>query len=81
MTLEPNSVGAHFNLGNAYEALGEEDAAARAYQRLVRLLRHVRGWRRRPFSLREWTPARFAADFGLHRLVGTIRYPGQVNAT
>ena len=50
-------------------------------ERLVRLLRHVRGWRRRPFSLREWSPARFAGELGLHRLVGTIRYPGQVNAT
>ena len=50
-------------------------------ERLVRLLRHVRGWRRRPFSLHEWSPARFAAELGLYRLVGTIRYPGQVNAT
>ena len=49
-------------------------------QRLVRLLCHARGRQRRPFSLRAWPPARFA-ELGLHRLVGTIRYPGLVKAT
>jgi RNA-directed DNA polymerase len=49
-------------------------------QRLVRLLPSKRDRRRRPFQLREWTPARFASELGLHRLVGTIRYPGSVNA-
>lgn len=48
--------------------------------RLVRLLRHVQRWQRRPFHLREWSPARFA-ELGLHRLVGTIRYPGLAKAT
>ena len=50
-------------------------------QRLVRLLPRERDRRRRPFQLREWTPARFASELGLHRLVGTIRYPGSVNAS
>ena len=50
------------------------------WPRLVRLLRHVQRWKRRPFQLREWSPARFA-ELGLHRLVGTIRYPGLVRAT
>ena len=50
------------------------------YQRLVRLQRHVRDRRRRPFALYEWPPARFW-ELGLHRLVGTIRYPGLVRAT
>ena len=49
-------------------------------QRLVRLLPSKRDRRRRPFQVREWTPARFASELGLHRLVGTIRYPGSVNA-
>jgi hypothetical protein len=35
---------------------------------------------RRPFYLREWPVARFVEDFGLYRLLGTIRYPGKVNA-
>jgi len=50
-------------------------------QRLVRLLPRECDRRRRPFQLREWTPARFASELGLHRLVGTIRYPGFVNAS
>ena len=52
-------------------------------QRLVRLLRHVRvrGWARRPFTLRGWEIPSFVKDFGLHRLVGTIRYPGLANAS
>jgi RNA-directed DNA polymerase len=71
--------GNYFRTGNASWKFQQVDRYVT--ERLVRLLRHVRGWRRRPFSLREWPPARFAADFGLYRLVGTIRYPGQVNAT
>lgn len=71
--------GNYFRTGNASWKFQQVDRYVN--ERLVRLLRHVRGWRRRPFSLYEWSPARFAAELGLHRLVGTIRYPGQVNAT
>jgi RNA-directed DNA polymerase len=71
--------GNYFRTGNASWKFQEVDRYVNGW--LVRLLRHVRSWRRRPFSLREWTPARFAAELGLYRLVGTIRYPGQVNAT
>jgi RNA-directed DNA polymerase len=71
--------GNYFRTGNASWKFQQVDRYVN--ERLVRLLRHVRSWRRRPFSLHEWSPARFAADFGLYRLVGTIRYPGQVNAT
>jgi RNA-directed DNA polymerase len=71
--------GNYFCTGNASWKFQQVDRYVN--ERLVRLLRHVRSWRRRPFSLHEWSPAHFAADFGLHRLVGTIRYPGQVNAT
>jgi len=71
--------GNYFRTGNASLKFQQVDRYVN--QRLVRLLRHVRGWRRRPYSLREWSPARFKADFGLHRLVGTIRYPGFVNAS
>src|SRR5574342_434291 len=65
--------GNYFRTGNASWKFQQVDRYVN--QRLVRLLRHVRGWHRRPFALREWTPARFA-ELGLHRLVGTIRYPG-----
>jgi len=71
--------GNYFRTGNASQQFQQVDRYVN--QRLVRLLRHVRGWRRRPFSLRDWSPARFATEFGLHRLVGTIRYPGFVNAS
>ena len=70
--------GNYFRTGNASLKFQQVDRYVN--QRLVRLLRHVRGWRRRPFSLRDWSPARFA-EFGLHRLVGTIRYPGFANAS
>lgn len=71
--------GNYFRTGNASLKFQEVDRYVN--QRLVRLLRHVRGWARRPFSLRDWSPARFAKEFRLHRLVGTIRYPGLANAS
>ena len=71
--------GAYFRTGNASWKFQQVDRYVN--QRLVRLLPRARGWRRRPFELREWTPARFVEEFGLHRLVGTIRYPGFVNAS
>lgn len=71
--------GNYFRTGNASLKFQQVDRYVN--QRLVRLLRHVRGWARRPFSLRDWSPARFAKEFRLHRLVGTIRYPGLANAS
>jgi RNA-directed DNA polymerase len=71
--------GNYFRTGNASWHFQQVDRYVN--QRLVRLLPRVRDWRRRPFDLWEWAPARFAAEFGLHRLVGTIRYPGLANAS
>jgi RNA-directed DNA polymerase len=71
--------GNYFRTGNASLKFQQVDRYVN--QRLVRLLRHVRGWERRPFRLRGWEIPRFVEDFGLHRLVGTIRYPGLVNAS
>lgn len=71
--------GNYYRTGNASWKFQQVDRYVN--QRLVRLLRQVRGRRSRPFSLRDWSPARFATEFGLHRLVGTIRYPGSVNAS
>lgn len=70
--------GNYFRTGNASWKFQQVDRYVN--QRLVRLLRHVRGWRRRPFALHEWSPVRFA-ELGLYRLVGTIRYPGLVHAS
>ena len=71
--------GNYFRTGNASWKFQQVDRYVN--QRLVRLLRHVRGWDRRPFSLRDWSPARFVTEFRLHRLVGTIRYPDPANAS
>jgi RNA-directed DNA polymerase len=71
--------GTYFRTGNASLKFQQVDLYVN--ERLVRLLRHVKGRQRRPFSLHDWSPAFFAKNLGLHRLVGTIRYPGQVNAT
>jgi hypothetical protein len=71
--------GNYFRTGNASLKFQQVDRFVN--QRLVRLLRHVRGWRRRPFRFREWGIPRFVDTFGLHRLVGTIRYPGLANAS
>jgi hypothetical protein len=71
--------GNYFRTGNASLKFQQVDRYVN--RRLVRLLRHVRGWRRRPFVLRDWGPERFVSEFGLYRLVGTIRYPGFVNAS
>ena len=70
--------GNYYRTGNASWRLQQVDRYVT--QRLVRLLRHVRDWRRRPFALHQWPSARFV-ELGLHRLVATIRYPGLVNAT
>jgi group II intron reverse transcriptase/maturase len=71
--------GNYFRTGNASWKFQQVDRYVN--QRLVRLLPCLRDRRRRPFEMREWAPARFAEEFGLHRLVGTIRYPGLVNGS
>jgi RNA-directed DNA polymerase len=71
--------GNYFRTGNASWKFQQVDRYVN--QRLVRLLPGVRDWRRRPFELRQWAPARFVEEFGLYRLVGTIRYPGFANAS
>jgi group II intron reverse transcriptase/maturase len=70
--------GNYFRTGNASIKFQQVDLYVN--HRLVRLM-YARGeTHRRPFTNRQWTPAYFAKGFGLHRLVGTIRYPGHVNA-
>jgi RNA-directed DNA polymerase len=71
--------GNYFCTGNASLKFQQVDRYVN--RRLVRLLPRVRDWRRRPFQMQEWSPARFASEFGLYRLVGTIRYPGTAHAS
>jgi len=70
--------GNYFRTGNASIKFQQVDLYVN--QRLARLMYAHRGTDRRPFHMREWPPARFAKELGLHRLLGTIRYPGSVNA-
>ena len=69
----------YFRTGNATECFTSIDRYVTA--RLVRLIGAKRGWRHRPFHAREWTHRRFVESFGLHKLLGTIRYPGGAHAT
>jgi len=72
--------GNYFRTGNA--SLKFQQVDLYVHRRLVRLMDRLRQRRdgRRPFIDRQWPPARFVQELGLHRLVGTIRYPGVVNA-
>lgn len=49
--------------------------------RRVRLVGQRAGWKRRTFFVRDWSHTRFVAEFGLFKLLGTIRYPGGTHAT
>jgi RNA-directed DNA polymerase len=70
--------GNYFRTGNASAKFNAIDRFVRA--RLVRLLAN-RSQRRQPIVPREWPHTRFVEDFGLHKLLGTIRFPGGAHAT
>jgi group II intron reverse transcriptase/maturase len=71
--------GNYFRTGNATDYFQRLDRYVT--MRLVRLMGATRGWRRRPFHLQDWSYRRFVEDFGLYKLLGTIRYPGGAHAT
>lgn len=70
--------GNHFRTGNASQKFRMIDRFV--HRRLVRLLAKRGGSRPAPFNPKEWPHSRFVAEFGLHKLLGTIRYPGGANA-
>ena len=76
--------GNYFRTGNASRQFQLIDRYVTAC--LVRLLRRRRchqgrGRNRRPIQWhRAWTHTRFVDEFGLHKLLGTIRYPGASHA-
>jgi len=70
--------GNYFRTGNASIKFQQVDRYVN--ERLVRLMYRGRRDGTRPFHIREWSPARFHTELGLHRLLGTIRYPGSVHA-
>jgi len=74
----------YFRTGNASRQFCAIDRYV--WQRLMRLLVTRGGQRRakpggRPFKPQEWPHTRFVEEFGLFKLLGTIRYPGKVYAT
>lgn len=71
--------GGYFRTGNASKQFNDLDSFIRS--RLTRLVGQREGWKRRPFYARDWPHKRFVNDFGLHQLLGTIRYPGSTHAT
>jgi group II intron reverse transcriptase/maturase len=73
--------GNYFRTGNASAHFQRLDRYVT--ERLVRLLPPSRfgpGARRHLFRHREWPHTRFVRDFGLHRLLGTIQFPGAAQA-
>jgi group II intron reverse transcriptase/maturase len=71
--------GNYFRTGNASLKFQQVDRYVRT--RLVRLLARRGGRWRKGFRWSEWPHERFVDDHGLHRLLGTIRYPGGAHAT
>lgn len=75
--------GNYFRTGNASDKFNQIDRYV--HTRLVRLLAQRGGQRRwkpggRPFRCRDWPSDRLVKEHGLHRLLGTIRYPGGAHA-
>lgn len=71
--------GNYFRTGNASKQFNSLDRFVTS--RLVRLIGQREGRKHRPFFRRDWPHRRFVNDFGLHQLLGTIRYPGGAHAT
>jgi group II intron reverse transcriptase/maturase len=74
--------GTYFCTGNASAKFQQVDRYV--CLRLRRLMARHGGQRRskagRNVTVRTWPPSRFAAELDLHRLLGTIRYPGGAHA-
>jgi len=66
--------GIYFRTGNASHKFNAVDRYVR--MRLCRLMSRRGGQRRAPFRWKDWPHARFVDEHGLHKLLGTIRYPG-----
>lgn len=70
--------GNYFRTGNASIKFQQVDRYVR--ERLLRLMSRRGGDRAKPVRWKEWPHERFVKELGLHRLLGTIRYPGGVHA-
>jgi hypothetical protein len=65
--------GNYFRSGNAADKFNQVDSYV--WMRLRSLIRKRKGRALRPGELSSWTRSAFH-DLGLHKLLGTIRYPG-----
>jgi RNA-directed DNA polymerase len=70
--------GNYFRTGNASKQFRHIDRYVE--ERLTRLLARRGGNRAAPFNPQEWSHERFVKEHGLHKLLGTIRYPGKAKA-
>ena len=74
--------GNYFCTGNASAKFQQIDRYV--CMRLHRLMARRGGQRRskvgRAYNMQTWPPSRFAKELNLHRLLGTIRYPGGAHA-
>lgn len=70
--------GNYFRTGNASRQFNTIDGYVRF--RLLRLKMRRGGDRRTPVRPKDWPHVRFVNELGLHKLLGTIRYPGGVHA-
>jgi group II intron reverse transcriptase/maturase len=71
--------GNYFRTGNASDAFQSIDRFVE--QRLHRLLKTRGGSRPARFYWKDWPHSRFVKEHGLHKLLGTIRYPGSAKAS
>jgi len=71
--------GNYFRTGNASKQFNSLDRFVTS--RIVRLIAQREGWKSRPFHHPDWPHTRLVNDFGLHKLLGTIRYPGGAHAS
>jgi len=73
--------GNYFRTGNSSEKFRQVDRYVETrVGRLVGKLRRRRGQKRVPFRPKEWSHQTLVESFGLHKLLGTIRYPGSAHA-
>jgi group II intron reverse transcriptase/maturase len=70
--------GNYFRTGNASDKFNQIDGYV--WARLVRLMAKRGGDRKRTFRDSDWPHDRFVKEHGLHKLLGTIRYPGGAQA-
>ena len=70
--------GNYFRTGNASRQFNALDRYVR--ERLLRLKQSWGGPRTKPVHQKAWPHARFVDELGLHKLLGTICYPGGVHA-